>query len=417
MTPVAIVDPAGAAAASILFAGDFVLPPDARVADLVAADLLELLRDAELAAVNVEAPIVEREAPAPKVGPHLSMRPEAAKVIRSLGFDVAGLANNHIGDHGAEGVLSTIASCRSAGLRPVGAGTDLVAAATPLTAELRDGTRVAVIALAESEFGIAGEGVPGAAPISGPRVHDLVARVRREHDVVVVMAHGGIEEVPVPPAQRRRQLRGLVEAGADVVIGAHPHVPQGWEVVPEGVVLYSLGDFLVDHPGRVKARDAGYLVGLELRDRVVSRVLVIPHRRDHGMVRAGRLPELERLTGVLGAGEYEGIWQHVALRCFDARYLPFLASLGEAPRAAPEAPRGLRTLAVALSAARPSQAEAPTPPEGWDALLLGDLVRCESLRWTIETATAVRGGLVPDRRTERVVAEAEELLALSGFVG
>ena len=124
----------------IVVGGDFcpgeagaALVRDGRAAH-VFAPLAPFLDDADWRLVQFETPLPAAAAPIPKTGPNLIAAPETADILRGR-FDVALLANNHVGDHGPQGVLDTIRELQSRGFRTVGAGPDLAAAEAPL--ELR----------------------------------------------------------------------------------------------------------------------------------------------------------------------------------------------------------------------------------------------------------------------------------------
>jgi poly-gamma-glutamate capsule biosynthesis protein CapA/YwtB (metallophosphatase superfamily) len=408
-----------AAAGDLLFAGDLVFGRDGLEA-VLGPDLSRLIAGSRVAAMNLEGPLVAAPSERPKVGPHFAMPPEIAGRLAALGFDVAGLANNHVGDQGATGVLDTLAACREARLSTAGAGTGLADAARPVTRTVPDGTRVAILAFCESEFGVVSGDRPGVAPISAPVAVDAVRAARADHDVVVVLAHGGIEELPLPSPQRREQLRGLVDAGADLVVGHHPHVPQGWERHGDGVVFHSLGDLYVE--GGYEPSPAslwGFVLVAGIRDRALAHIAVVPYeRRADRLALAGERASarLTELSTVLADRDYEALWQTLAVRTFGERYLPFLARLGVPPPPEVRAPRGLKTVRLMLEPARaflrrtPPPPEPPAPPAGWDALMLENLVRCESHRWLIETASGVLGGDIPDLRTPETERRAEQLL-------
>jgi poly-gamma-glutamate synthesis protein (capsule biosynthesis protein) len=406
-----------AAAGDLLFAGDLVFDRDGLDATL-GPDLCRLIGASHVAALNLEGPLTATGSERPKVGPHFAMPPEIAGHLAALGFDVAGLANNHVGDQGEVGVLDTLAACREAGLATAGAGPHVADAARPATRSLPDGTRVAILAFCESEFGVASGDRAGVAPMQAAA--DAVRAARADHDVVVVLAHGGIEEVPLPPPQRREQLRGLVDAGADLVVGHHAHVPQGWEHHADGVIFHSLGDLYLE--GGYEPSPAslwGYVLVVGVSDRALARVTVVPYeRRADRLALAGEQASarLIELSAVLEANEYDAVWQTLAVRTFIERYLPFLSRLGVAPPPVVRAPRGLKTVrlmlepALAMARRTPHASEPPPPPAGWDALMLENLVRCESHRWLIETASGVLGGDVPDLRTGETESRAEGLL-------
>jgi hypothetical protein len=411
---------------TLVFAGDVFARSRERLRSALDPAFASVIASADVSVANLEAPLVERPEPAPKVGPHLHMAPSVAADLRAVGFDGVTLANNHMGDHGPTGVAATIAACESAGLQHTGAAATADAALQPLRAELPDGTRVALIAVAEAEFGIADDTSAGVASISDVRTLRAVEAARRTHDLVVVAAHGGVEELPLPPFQRRRQLRALIEAGTDLVIGHHPHVPQGWESFVGGAIFFSLGDLFVDHAGDAPGHSWGYLVRARVRDGRLERLGVIPYERegDNVVALAGlssfatRAAYLADAARIAGGDELEAVWQELAVRAYESRYLGFFARLGLAPPRAPRGPRGTRTLKAIAAAVRDAlpgvngraaRAFLPTPTE---ALTLANLVRCESHRWTIETAMAVLGGERDDLRSLETARTADRLAAL-----
>ena len=210
---------------------------------------------------------------------------DLAAVARAGGFGVATLANNHIMDRGADGLGDTLAACASAGLRTVGAGVDLAAAREPLLDET-GGLRLAVLAVAEREFSIAGPGTPGAAPLDPWVTPAQVRELRDGGALVVVLVHGGNEYYPLPRPGLVAACRALAEAGASAVICHHSHVAGPWEIHRGVPIAYGVGNFLF--PPRRPQPDAWH------RGTLVSLLL------DHGGVCSVRLVGIEQ--GVDGAG-------------------------------------------------------------------------------------------------------------------
>lgn len=167
--------------------------------------------------------------------------------LRWAGFDVLGQANNHALDLGSAGLAETTSRLRTAGIATVGAGPDAEAAFQPLIREV-DGVRLALLAFnavpdpgaARRETGwVRAEWDPA-------RAASAVDAARDRADAVVVSFHWGYEyETRVDPAQRDA-ARALLQAGADLVVGHHPHVVQAFEVDGDRCVAYSLGNFVFD---------------------------------------------------------------------------------------------------------------------------------------------------------------------------
>jgi poly-gamma-glutamate capsule biosynthesis protein CapA/YwtB (metallophosphatase superfamily) len=200
------------------------------------------LAEADLTLGNLEAVIVEGATSGPYV---LAAPPEAAGVLRQAGFDVLGLANNHALDWGTRGLMETAARLRLAGIATVGAGPTLDAAYAPLIREV-GGVRVAILAFDAFSRRVQDERAWGVAQWDSASALAAVSSARRQAEAVIVSVHWGNEyELRSSPYQRRL-AEALVEAGADLVVGHHPHVVQETQVQGESFVAYSLGNFVFD---------------------------------------------------------------------------------------------------------------------------------------------------------------------------
>ena len=384
-------------------------------------DLKALIRSAEISIVNLEAPTCRADRPIPKSGPSLRMDESVPVGLKQIGFDVATLANNHTMDFGPDGLAETLARCRQAGLLTCGAGASRAAAMQPTLVQPAGGIRVRVLAFCEREFGIASDGVAGTAWLSDAEALDAVAHAQAESDVVIVAVHGGVEVAPLPPPQRCRQLRRIVDAGATLVIGHHPHVPHGWERYRNGVILYSLGNCLFDYPDgeKLPKTDWGIAVtatfdGATLTD--VEITLTAQRTGTVGVLRCVRnhwdyLKRLSELT--TDPDLLEAYWQELAVRLLADRYWPYLlhAVRGSNDETGIRAD-GRRLLQSIGHCLRPIKRTAKLGelPRATDPLLLLNLVRNESHRWTIATALELMGGDVADRRTPQIQSEIRELM-------
>ena len=176
------------------------------------------------------------------------------------------VANNHIRDCGAAGMLDTMRVLRGAGIHPVGAGLDDRAARSPVIA-VDNGVRVGFLAydLVPPRSVWAGPGRPGAAHASDNAMCRDVRVLRPRVDAVVVSLHWGCEigdeARMAPPSEDRIALaRRLVEAGATVVVGHHSHASERIERYRRGVICYGLGNFVfagtqqTGHPNSVIVR-------------------------------------------------------------------------------------------------------------------------------------------------------------------
>jgi hypothetical protein len=206
-----------------------------------------ILRRADVRFANLEAPLLLGGRAAFSTGVRLQSPPTAVEILCHLGFDVVSLANNHLMDYGPEGLRSTLASLANNRIVSVGAGSDLSAARAG-TVVARNGQRIAFLAACDDQGGEAAARCPGVAPIALRPLLAAVRRLRELVDNVVIALHSGIEFTLYPEPFFARLARRLIDAGAAVVVGHHPHVPQGIERYGRGLIAYSLGDFLFDLP-------------------------------------------------------------------------------------------------------------------------------------------------------------------------
>jgi poly-gamma-glutamate synthesis protein (capsule biosynthesis protein) len=196
---------------------------------------------------NLENPIT---AGAP-VKPHSMVfraDPGVEQAVRDAGFTILSLANNHLPDQREQGVKDTLAALEAVGIAHVGAGADDDVAGQPTLIE-KNGLRFAFLAYADPtlvprRYG-AQPGHYGTNFIDRDRMVAAVAAVRPKVDVVIVSVHQGWEYRKANPHQMKF-AHAAIDAGADLVIGHHPHVLQAVERYKGKFIAYSLGNFVFD---------------------------------------------------------------------------------------------------------------------------------------------------------------------------
>jgi poly-gamma-glutamate synthesis protein (capsule biosynthesis protein) len=241
---------------------------------LLAPELVDVLRSADLVLLNLECCISERGEPAAGRVFHFRAPPVAAEVLAHLGVTCVTLANNHALDFGPDALSDTFEHLRAAGIAWVGAGPDEAAARAPVVLEAA-GVRLAVVAAsdhpAEYAAGPLRPGIAYADLRSGVTPEWLVPAV--DSDLLLVTPHWGPNMTRDPVPHVRRAAAALVEAGATLVAGHSAHVPHG----VADRVLYDLGDFLDDYSvDPVLRNDLGLLWLLEVDGRRPSRLEVVP---------------------------------------------------------------------------------------------------------------------------------------------
>ncbi len=212
-------------------------------------DIAPVLTEGDLAIVNVETVIAEEEVGAPIEKVYVFKSPPASGgILAGAGVDVAALANNHALDYGPDGVLRTIEILEEAGLATAGTGRGPGAAYAGTRLRV-DGWPVAVLSFTRVPCDRPEPGetfipeIAWACPDYVDATVQAIAGAAARSDLVVVMAHWGVERQACPEPHQEELARAWVDAGADLVVGSHPHVLQGVERIGSAWVLYSTGNF------------------------------------------------------------------------------------------------------------------------------------------------------------------------------
>ena len=232
--------------------------------------IAEDLKGVNLLFGNLEGPISDKGI---KVGSIYSFRndPKTIEGLTFAGFDVISLANNHVFDYGREALEDTFLRLKTAGIDYVGAGFnegEAYGESTPVIKEI-EGTKIGFLAytnLGPETWKAVGEN-SGMAWISeedidynppttsshsslrsewAPRIKNDIKAVKEKADILIVSFHSGEEYLSEPTQFQIEFSKAAIEAGADIVIGHHPHVIQKSEQYQSGYIFYSLGNFVFD---------------------------------------------------------------------------------------------------------------------------------------------------------------------------
>jgi poly-gamma-glutamate capsule biosynthesis protein CapA/YwtB (metallophosphatase superfamily) len=216
------------------------------------AKVAPYLKTADLAFINLEGPISDKGTKAAWKEYTFRSRLALMSGLTSAGIDVVSTANNHAADCGTAAVLDTLTRLDKAGIEHAGSGKDAASARQPAILTTAAGT-VAVLAFTDKHAAgfAASTGHPGVAVIGdGSNVIAAIRAAKKKADYVIVSFHWGIEYQATAAAYQRTLGHKCIDAGADLVLGHHPHVIQGIEVYKDKLIAYSLGDFVFDHrPG------------------------------------------------------------------------------------------------------------------------------------------------------------------------
>ena len=196
---------------------------------------------------------------------------QVTRGLQLAGFDLVSLANNHVGDYGQRALRQTLDRFAADRIPYVGAGRNLDEARRPVVIE-RDGVRIGFLAtesIGETPGATgdrAGTNRLNMPPRTGAldrgqlaRISADIAALAKTVDTVIVLPHWGTQYTHVPEQSQRIAARAFAAAGADLVIGGHPHWVQGWETFGSAVVVHSLGNFVFDMDFETKTREGVFL--------------------------------------------------------------------------------------------------------------------------------------------------------------
>lgn len=242
-------------AVTLLFAGDVLLSDHVLnayrsgggITGVVDQNLLEEIQKADLFMVNEEFPFSTRGEAAPDKQYTFRLPPERVSIFQEMGIDLVTLANNHALDFGTDALVDTLDTLDGAGISHVGAGRNLEEAKKPVIVELQGktiGFLGASRVIPETSWN-ASSSKPGMLVTYDPSMTiQEIEKLDQNCDYVVVYVHWGIERAEHPEEYQRTMGKQYIDAGADLVVGSHPHVLQGIEYYKGKPIIYSLGNFV-----------------------------------------------------------------------------------------------------------------------------------------------------------------------------
>lgn len=263
-------------------------------AQAVFHDLLEEFQGADLTVVNLECPLTDQNHPIPKRGPALKAPPACAGTFKNANVHVLNLANNHILDHGAPGLRSTLETAALVGLDTVGSGQNL-AEARRILVKVVGGLRIGILGMAEHEFSIATATSYGANPLDIIDFTRNVAAEREKLDYLIVLLHGGIEHYPLPSPRLKETCRFFIEQGANAVICQHSHCVGCYEEYLGGHIVYGQGNLVFQGNDYSRAWTEGVLVRLSIAGPGNAKMELVPYvqSRSRGVVGVAKMQAAE----------------------------------------------------------------------------------------------------------------------------
>ncbi len=265
------IKPASTEELTILFAGDIIFDAyqnpgmnkvtDGDIRTCFDEETLSLMEGADLFVINNEFPYTDGGVKNTAKTFAFRCPTESVNYLKQIGADVAALANNHIYDYGYDGVMDTFDTLDEAEIPYIGAGRNLKDATTTAYF-VKNGMSVAILNATEIEryenpdTKGAEEDSPGVFRcLDDTLLCEEVRKATEKADYVIVYTHWGTELQEQPDANEKAIARDLVEAGADLIVGAHPHILQTIEYIDDVPVFYSLGNYFFS----AATRDNGVL--------------------------------------------------------------------------------------------------------------------------------------------------------------
>lgn len=244
--------------------------------------LKTLFGEADFRMVNLETPVVASKTEESKKAYIFTAHEKDMDSLKFLEVDLVFLGNNHSFDHGPKGMAETLDILKKNHILNVGAGQKIPEVFGPLSLNLKgNDLRIhSVTAIAEpAHYATATKA--GVAPFSLPSLQASFFERRGggrlsvgTPPVRIVSLHWGVEYSPFPTADQRKIARALIDSGVKVVIGHHPHIPQGIELYRGGVILYSLGNLIFG--SRNSYLNHNLIAILHIRKNVLEMVELVP---------------------------------------------------------------------------------------------------------------------------------------------
>ena len=208
--------------------------------------LIPLFLEADLRMVNLETPIANSQEEMDESKSYVfNANPEDISLLKKINIDLVFLGNNHSMDYGKKGLEDTIENLKKENILFAGMGKNIKEAFRPNEISIRNKSLnlISVRNIGEARL-FATDTKPGVAPFQLNRLKKIIEEKENKDKIQMLSVHWGVEYSPEPTKEQIKQAHELINFGFNVVIGHHPHIPQGVEKYKNGIILYSLGNFL-----------------------------------------------------------------------------------------------------------------------------------------------------------------------------
>lgn len=290
--------------AKLAFAGDVMFSDaylraydQSGISAIADSEMLKAMQEADLFILNEEFPFSLRGEPMADKQFTFRTDPKYVQILKDLGADVVTLANNHALDFGRDAFCDTLETLDNAGIKGIGGGYNISEASAPAVFTV-NGQSFAIFGatrVSPSADWYAGEEQSGLFQTYEPsRLNAAIKEAKKNYDNVIVFVHWGIEKKETPEDYQRTLAKGYIDSGADLIVGCHPHVLQGFEYYNGVPIIYSLGNYLFDNrTGETLLLEADFSGDS-------ASVKLIPCQRSDGVLKRMQNPSelYQRLTGL-----------------------------------------------------------------------------------------------------------------------
>jgi len=237
----------------------------------------DYLKSADLIFGNLETPITQGSE-IPDFQMIFRSNPGTEQALKQAGFSIVSLANNHTPNFGRQGLEDTFNYLTAVGIQYVGAGNNTQEANQPAYIE-KNGIKFAWLAYNDTDVVPpsyeATNSHPGTAFMQTERMAEAVKEAKQKANFVIVSMHAGIEYINEPNTAQENFAHSAIDAGADLIIGHHPHVVQTMEKYKDKYIFYSLGNFVFDQPQSQETKE-GLAVKIYFTKNGVSKISFLP---------------------------------------------------------------------------------------------------------------------------------------------
>lgn len=216
---------------------------ESKIQELLGDDLIQLWNSVDYRIFNLEVPLYDGNNPIYKSGPNLKAPTSTIKGLSALKPSLISMSNNHIMDHGIQGMNSTTDLLKQYKIPYIGVG-DNIDSVVKTHIIHHGGKKIGVFSCAQTEYSIATEESPGANPFDPFESLEEIRNLKSQCNYVIILYHGGVEQYRYPTPYDQRIARKMAEYGGDIIVFQHSHSVGCFENYGNSLIVYGQGNFI-----------------------------------------------------------------------------------------------------------------------------------------------------------------------------